>query len=144
MAEIQVAMGEAIDFSAIPAAAYETVIEKKPESYTAEKTQSACLKWFLSVVGSNGQDEQAGHELQKITPLGGKGAGFTEQLLQAYQIPYVASGEGENRVIAFDDDDCIGKRAIAHITQQTYKKDENAEEKLVNNVKSFSSMPSSS
>jgi hypothetical protein len=141
MAEIQVNMGEAIDFSPVPEAAYEVVFNKKPEMYTAEKTQSQNLKWFPEIVGSNGQDEFQEREFQKITPLGGKGAGFTEQLLQAFKIPYTASGEGETRVIAFDDDDVIGKRAIAHIKQKTYKKDDQSEEKIVNDIKSFSAMP---
>lgn len=137
MAYVEINMGEAKDIINVPDGAYEVVIEKKPEAFVAESgKETPCLKWFMTIAAIAGQEHVAGQEMWRNTPMTGKGAGFTEMMLKGFGIPFTAEGEGDSRVIRFDDDDTLNKRGIAHVKQRQYEDKNTKEKKIVSDVKS--------
>lgn len=56
--------------------------------------------------------------LYRLTPLSGKGVGFTRAVLDALGVPYEEEREGE---LEFDTDDCINQLCIISVKHREYE-----------------------
>jgi len=120
MAEISVDMSQAVEFKTPNDGAYECVIEVKPEQFESEDKSTPCLKWEMKIADVEDQEEFAGQNIWRNTPIIGKGSGFTKEMLNAFQIPFTEEGEGDEAILRFDDDDCIDKRALVSGKQKEW------------------------
>ena len=135
MAEIYVDMSEAVNLDPIDNGVYEAILEAEPESFEAEDSKIPCLKWTCTIADIEGQETVKGRQLFRNTPLVGKGAGFTELMLEGFQVKYAAEGEGNTRSVRFKTEDCVGKRALIEVTQRSYTDKKTNAERIVNDIK---------
>lgn len=100
--------------------AVEVEIYKEPV-FSKSKNDEQMMLVHMRVCNVEGQEEFKDRKLRRYCMLQGAGVDMTEQqLLKAFNIPYIATGEKKDRKLRFNTDDMMGKRAIAHCKAEEY------------------------
>lgn len=140
MPEIDIDLSEAKELVPVDDGAYEVIIEEEPITFEAQDSGLPCLKWEFRITDADGQEAFAGRKLWRNTPIVGEGAGFTEDMLRGFGITHESSGEGKTKTLRFRTEDAVGKRGIAKVTHKILVDKDTGEKRVVNNVKSISTI----
>ena len=71
------------------------------------------LEWNFEIFWNN---KRVG--IRRVTPLQGRGVGFTRAPLDALMVQYDETSDGE---LSFDTDDCIGKQCFVTVKHEMYE-----------------------
>ena len=134
MARIQPDFSEAVQFGECVPGLYKLQVVSSSAEKSREKG-TRMINWGLTIVEriKGGDDVEIGRELQRRTPIEGKGAGFLEQFLKALGRTDLAMDKGK----AWDTDEIHGMFVGADIGNRSYKDEASGEDRVAPEIRKF-------